>query len=125
MCLKKNDFKKLTHFQDTILKKKTPQLRAEFYGAINYLVGENVALTYFNTQMKSKTGELYINDSYDKAAFDIVNGWVHSPKHFANMITPDYQITGLALSVDSAKKIVYAVQTFAKVLWKMLPPCGQ
>jgi hypothetical protein len=48
----------------------------------------------------------------------MVKGWVNSPGHYKNIITPEYQITGLAISRHPASGNIIAVQKFAKVLWK-------
>ncbi len=110
--------KMLGHFQEENPQKKNPQLRAEFYGAVNYQVGENVEVTSVNVPMKNKRGREYTNNTYELLAFDFVDGWVHSPHHYANIITPDYQITGVAVSINPETNEVYAAQVFAKVNFK-------
>jgi uncharacterized protein YkwD len=96
--------KDISHFQRNHLK-KTPQNRADFYGAQHYLVGENV-LSY------------PIENTYISTAQNMVRGWVNSPGHFKNIITPEYQITGLAVARHPASGNYIAVQKFAKVLWR-------
>jgi uncharacterized protein YkwD len=113
-----NGKKILSHFQNENITKKTPQLRADYYGAVDYSVGENVALTYTNSPVKNKQGKIHINDTYEKTAFDFVDMWVHSPGHYANIITPGYQITGVAVSIDYNTNEVRAVQNFALVKWE-------
>ena len=111
-------FKRLSHFEANVPEKHSPQLRVEFHGVKNYLVGENVAKTSFHKAMKNKSGRKYTNRTYGQLAFDFVDAWVKSPGHFANIIKADYQVTGLAVDIDYDKKTVYAVQKFARVLWK-------
>lgn len=106
---------RLSHTQNEHPDTRTPQLRAEHFGATNYQVGENVAYSYYNKRVEDKSGKVTLLDSYKAVAKSIVIGWVNSPGHYKNMITPDYQITGLAISIDPHKQRVYAVQKFAFV----------
>lgn len=96
--------KTISHYQKDKVK-HTPQNRADFYGAKHYLVGENV-LSY------------PLENTYIATARKMVLGWVNSPGHFKNIITPEYQITGLAIARHPASGNIIAVQKFAKVLWK-------
>ena len=104
---------RLTHFRQEIKHKGTPQKRAEFYGANGYSVGENVAQVsaHIGSNDRSEKQE----NSYGAVASALVEGWVNSPGHFKNIITKDYQITGVAIAVDTSKNNVYACQKFAKV----------
>lgn len=113
-----NENKKFSHYEKTRLTHKTPQLRAEFHGAVNYLVGENIVKSYVNKTLQNKKGKKYINETYDQLANDFIDSWVHSPPHFANIISPDYEVTGLAIALNKERNLVYAVQKFAKVQFK-------
>ncbi|MCX6183302.1 MAG: CAP domain-containing protein [Bacteroidetes bacterium] len=98
---------------------KNPQIRAEYYGASkNYQVGENIIKSFYGLAIKDKSNHLTVNNTYKQLANALVQGWIHSKGHFANMITPAYQVTGLAVHIDEKTKAVYAVQKFAKVLGK-------
>jgi len=108
---------KLTH-DESSAKTKTPQLRAEFYGAKNYLVGENVILSSYNVDIKNKKGKTLPTNTYGELAYSLVDGWVNSPGHFKNIITPDYNITGLSITVDKKNNVVYSCQKFAKKLYQ-------
>ena len=108
-------FRRLTHNENDSTNFKTPQLRAEAYGAINYLVGENVLYSTYNSIIKGKTGKKFDTHTYEELAKAMVNSWVNSPGHFKNMITPEYQITGVSLSIDPKTKRVYCCQKFAQV----------
>ena len=44
--------------------------------------------------------------------------WVHSPRHFANIINKDYTLTAIAISFDEKTNKVYAVQNFAWIFLK-------
>jgi uncharacterized protein YkwD/prefoldin subunit 5 len=45
-------------------------------------------------------------------ANDIVQGWINSPGHNENMLTPHFTKEGLGVSIDSEYEMVYAVQNF-------------
>lgn len=106
--------KRIGHYE-TNKRTKTPQLRAEYYGAKGYSVGENVLTTYYNVTVKMKKGKKIKTSTYDKLSDAIVLGWKNSPGHFKNIITSSYQITGVSIEIDAAKKSVYACQKFARV----------
>lgn len=109
---------KISH-NESSRKYKDPQARAEAYGAVNYLVGENVQVIPYNVLVKEKaTKQVKTYDTYEKLARAFVIGWVNSKGHYKNMISPDYQITGVSVAVDSKSNEVYSTQKFAAVLWK-------
>jgi len=110
--------KRLTHNETDSDITRTPQLRAEYYGAKNYSVGENVLYVPFNTEVESKKGKTFDTHTYQGIADAMVDSWVNSPGHFKNMITPDYQITGVSVSLDVENGRIYACQKFAKVEFK-------
>jgi uncharacterized protein YkwD len=109
---------KLSHTEAENPITETPQKRVEYFGAVNYLVGENIALTYISIPTKDKKGNVHTNQTYDQTATDLVTMWVHSPGHFKNIITPEYNSTGLAVWLDPKTNAVYAVQKFADVRFK-------
>lgn len=112
--LKKED---LTHFQHS-RKKKTLKDRLDFYNASFTSAGENLARefilvpTYSSGEKNKKT---VIIHTYEQAAYQMVNGWVHSPGHYANIITAAFKITGVAVSFDPARKQLNGAQVFADV----------
>lgn len=108
----------LSHFEPGFEKTETPQLRVNYYGAKNYGVGENVLKTSYNAVIQSKSKKEYRTFTYSELAHSIVNGWVNSPGHFKNIITPEYQLTGVSVAVDAEKNLVYACQKFARVLYQ-------
>ena len=114
--------RKLTHNENGTPNLKTPQDRVNSFGGKNYLAGENVIKSFYNRPMKDKKGNEYINYTYNDLANDLVKGWINSPGHYANIINPEYEITGLSLSVNYEKKQVYATQKFAKVNFKYVHP---
>ena len=109
---------RLTHTESDSIQTKTPQLRAEYFGAKNYRVGENVLYTLYNSTVKNKKGQKFKTDTYQGIADAMVDSWVNSPGHFKNIITKEYQITGLSVSIDEAKGRIYACQKFAIVDFK-------
>ncbi|MEZ4722568.1 MAG: CAP domain-containing protein [Flavobacteriales bacterium] len=111
-------YKRLTHDELESEECRTPQLRAEHYGAKNYQVGENALKTSFNVQVKSKKGKLFDGTTYGGLATSIVDGWVNSPGHFRNIITPGFNITGVTVAMTDDGKMLYACQKFALVAYR-------
>lgn len=109
---------RLTHKEVDSILTKTPQLRAEYFGAENYHVGENVLYVPYNSKVRNKKGKKFDTHTYQGIADAMVDSWVNSPGHFKNIITKDYQITGLSVSVDPKKGRIYACQKLAKVDFK-------
>jgi len=113
--------KRLTHYEEDTEDMRTPQDRVNTFGAPQYLVGENVLQTMANARVKEKVkkglfGEkeiIFKTGTYGGLSDNIVYGWVHSPGHFKNITTPEYQITGVAVDIIDGR--VYACQKFAQV----------
>jgi len=108
----------LTHIESNTTEMKSPQDRANYFGAVNYGVGENVLMTPINTQIKNKKNRFFNVKNINELATSIVEGWVNSPGHFKNIITPSYNITGVSVTLDFQNQILYACQKFAKVNYK-------
>ena len=106
--------KKLSHYQDKITNKYTPQLRAEFYGAKNYQVGENIVQITLNSNVYIKRDTIEIS-TYQKAARAMRLLWVNSPGHYANITTIDYDITGLSIHYNPTTNELRCVQKFAAI----------
>jgi len=101
---------KVGHFQPENPVLETPQLRVDYYGGKNLYAGENVLMTTIRANydvfgQKAST--------YQQLAQALAAGWVSSPGHFQNMITPNYSITAVAISYDYEKQALHAVQVFA------------
>ncbi|MBI34971.1 MAG: hypothetical protein CMP67_06365 [Flavobacteriales bacterium] len=111
------DIKRLSHTENSD-SMKTPQNRAEYFGAVNYSVGENILFIPYGVFIKPKKGKPYKIETYQDAADAMVQGWVNSPKHYQNIITPNFEITGVSISIDYSKNRIYAVQKFAEVFFK-------
>ncbi len=110
--------KDLNHNETDRPKTLTPQKRAEYFGAVNYLVGENIAFTLVNAPTFSKKVKKHVNTTYRQVAQDLAIMWVNSPGHYKNMIYPDYNATGVAVWSDPKLNRIYAVQKFANILFK-------
>lgn len=106
----------LTHYEKDISVKETPAQRVKFHGGSNFSgLGENILFTYGFIPIKKKDGGIEVNSTYDQLAFDMVDSWVHSPPHYKNLITPTYQLTGVAVSYDFENDKFYAVQLFGMI----------
>lgn len=105
--------KELTHEEEDSLLTRTPQDRVNYFGAKNYWVGENILYTPYNKLVRGKGGLTFDTHTYQGLADAMVSAWVHSPGHFKNIITPEYQLTGLSVSIDTASGRAYACQKFA------------
>lgn len=108
-----NRNRKFSHYEREVANRETPQERVMFFGGETYQVGENIIKSYVGKLIEPKKGRKYINESYEDLANDFVEGWVNSPGHYKNIITKDYQLTGVAVSINEKKSLVYAVQKFA------------
>lgn len=109
--------KALSHDEPEYPLYKNPQQRALTFGApSSYYVGENIVFTPFNANVRVKDKHFQTN-SYTEIARSMVYAWVNSKGHFKNIVSPDYQVTGLAISVDPVLNRIYAVQKFAYVLY--------
>lgn len=106
-----NEKRKFSHMQNKA-KTKTPQKRVEYVGGDGSFVGENIAYTLFNIELKNKRGKLYINQTYEAIANDLVQMWRYSKGHYKNIMTKDYKTTGIALAIDFESNKIYAVQVF-------------
>ncbi len=94
----------LTHFQLTYTK-ETPSDRVYYYKGNRTYVGENVA------QINAKLNRIRVLD-IEQAANDFYHAWFSSPKHYENMIHPDYTKMGLG-TWKTAKNKMYGAQVFS------------
>lgn len=109
---------RISHYEPDSVLTKTPQDRGDYFGAFNYGIGENVMYTGYNGIATGKKGKEFDTRTYDGLAAHIVNSWVNSPGHYQNIITEDYEVTGVSVAIDTARKRVYACQKFAEVYFK-------
>ena len=110
--------RKTTHYQYENPSLKSPEDRVLKSGGKNYVVAENVAKTYAHKLMKNGKKSLNLDHTYQEVANRFVINWVNSPQHYANIIDPRFEVTGIAVEEDSARKEIKAVQLFAEVQFK-------
>ncbi|MBN2212937.1 MAG: CAP domain-containing protein [Bacteroidales bacterium] len=112
------DFEEIMHFQSDS-SKKTPQERVEYYGAKGYIAGENIVKIFLHTPFSYRVGVSKPNtmavSTYQEAAQFVVNAWVNSAEHFINILSKDYDVTGVAAIVNEDEKSLICVQVFAEV----------
>ncbi len=109
--------KKLSHNQQNS-KKRTPMKRAKYYGAVNYVIGENIVSSPFHypIQYKFKTVSLAHNtQTYKQVAYDMMIAWIHSPGHYENIKTKKFSATGVAVAFKPDTYEFIAVQVFGIV----------
>ncbi len=104
---------KLSHTQSGKSDLKDPQRRAAYFGAQNYLVGENVMWTDYNMRITSNKGKRFDGANPEDLANAIVAIWKESPDHYKNLMDKRYTLSGIAIVFDREKKRVYACQVFA------------
>lgn len=109
-----NQNRLLSHYENKKPNKYTPQLRAEFFGAKNYGVGENLVQISLHSSFQIK-GEVIRTDTYLEAAKAMRLLWVNSPGHYANIITSDYDITGVSIIYNENLNELRCVQKFARI----------
>jgi hypothetical protein len=98
------------HEEPGNLNTLTPQKRAEYYGAKNYNVGENIIKVHYRKSYKP-----FNTFEYEGIADAIVDGWVDSKGHFENMIRCAYQVTGVSVQLNLDSNLIYACQKFASI----------
>ncbi|MBS1634971.1 MAG: hypothetical protein JST26_03545 [Bacteroidetes bacterium] len=109
----------LSHFENGA-KYKTPQKRAETFGAVNYFVGENVAVCTPYKKFYIKTPDLNVYYSYGELAAKIVKGWTKSRAQLKNITKKECQITGVSIAYDKATRRIYVTQKIAEVKSKFV-----
>lgn len=111
-----NDRDQLTHYENDIPEKQTPSLRVKFHGGDEFIgVGENVLFDFAFQPVNTKGVGTHTNSTYDQLAYDMVNMWVHSPPHYQNIITPTYQLTGVAITYNEKTDKFYSAQVFGTI----------
>ncbi|MFN8712960.1 MAG: CAP domain-containing protein [Bacteroidota bacterium] len=108
---------KLTHNEQGIPNRYAPSDRVDYCGGTGFSsVGENCLYTYALVPLKDKNSKLgnaaHINSTYGQLANDMVNSWVNSPGHYQNIITPEYEFTGVAVTYNLKTGKYYATQVF-------------
>ena len=108
--------KKLTHYQKENKALKDPQLRVEFFGALDIQTGENILMFPFGVSVKQGNGKLITPVTYQNYAEALVNVWMESKPHKANILTNDFNFSAIAISLSKNGDTIYAVQVFGDPL---------
>lgn len=98
--------KRLNHFQPNKIM-ANPARRVFFYEGNHSTVGENCAFV-----------PLLDNATYETLAEQFYQGWLNSPPHYKNMITPDYALSGVrfkADTIDGGKIRLFGTHVFGGV----------
>ncbi|NHN59579.1 CAP domain-containing protein [Halorussus sp. JP-T4] len=75
-----------------------------------YTGGENIAYTYYDTDVRTDDGTIH-HDNADELAAGIVSQWMNSEGHRENILTAGWNKEGIGLYITSEGK-VYATQNF-------------
>lgn len=75
-----------------------------------YTGGENIAYTYYDTDVRTDSGTVH-HDNADELAAGIVSQWMNSRGHRENILTEAWNNEGIGVHVTSEGK-VYATQNF-------------
>ena len=94
----------LNHFEMKADSLYSPADRVIASGGEGYLVGENVAYIDFASNTDS---EWIVNT--------IVETWIHSKGHFANILSSEYDVTGVSIKTEENSSKIYITQVFANV----------
>ena len=104
----------LAHEQRDIPERETPHDRINYYGGNYSRTGENIAFTHIYLPVESgrSTGESNIIDDYKSLASSFVEGWKNSPGHYRNIVTSEFNITGVTVSYNPLTQKIFGVQKF-------------
>lgn len=81
-------------------------------GHIIHMGAENIALNYLYDSVTTIDGESYYDwNSQDKIAETTVQGWMRSPGHRKNILTPYFRKEGIGVAISPDDK-VYITQNF-------------
>lgn len=99
--------KMLTHNQGNF-KFANPLKRVRHFKGYEFdLVGENV-LQSIEVKLPLRKNRLV------PIALEMFNAWKNSPGHYANMVNPEYEFTGIDFALGQKENVIYATQVFAK-----------
>ncbi len=96
-------YNRLSHRESTS-KSRTPSLRVKKFSAEFELVGENIL--FIETKKKKLKNELI-----EEIAESMFTMWKESPDHYANMIHPQYKLSGFGFARSKSGKL-FATQVF-------------
>jgi hypothetical protein len=104
-------------------KKANPMSRAQYYGAMYPMIGENVVRIFaFDRMTDNRNSKKYVTvQTYGEAAVQMAEGWVHSPPHYKNMLTPEFDITGVSVRFNAKDNTLTGVQVFGQAPENYVP----
>ena len=113
------DYDDITHYQEKNPAKRSPQDRANFFGAKGYRVGENIVKLYVDIPFLYSMGAIQMKNvmirTYEETAKFIVQAWIHSAEHYINILSPLYNVTGIFAVFNEDDRSLICVQVFAAV----------
>ncbi len=104
------------HLQEENPAMRTPQQRILHFGGDYDITAENVIQSFLFIPVGSfhRGRQITKLEDYDEAAKELAEGWRNSPGHYHNIILPEVNVTGIAVSYDPYSHQVFAVQTFGR-----------
>ncbi|WP_224999572.1 CAP domain-containing protein [Cesiribacter sp. SM1] len=103
----------LSHFQEKG-KRHNPQDRVLYYGGKGYYAGENVAEHPVQVLLHKIKGQRFDKvTTYEQSAELFVLQWATSKPHMENLMRDNFDLTGVAVSMDKKSGRIYAVQVFS------------
>lgn len=102
-------------------------IRNSYYAHVNPVTGENPgdAITQANYQFRTYAENIAMGNFQSNR--HIVDGWINSPGHRANIVNPDIREIGVAIVKDNTTplgrpSVYYGVQLFASPMPDCSPP---
>lgn len=103
----------LSHFQEKG-KRYDPQDRVIYFGGKGYYAGENAAEHPVLVLLNKIKGQRFDRvTTYEQSAELFVLQWATSKPHMENLMRKEYDLTGLAVSLNKKSGRIYAVQVFS------------
>ena len=102
------------HIQEEHPQMRTPRKRILHFGNYYQITAENVIQSYLFIPVLSSFRGKYLTEltDYHAVAAELAEGWRNSPGHYHNIVLPELNVTGMAVSYDNFTHEVFAVQTF-------------
>ena len=104
---------KLSH-KEKNRKYSSPAKRVKQFGGEFKAVAENVAFVSAGPTKITGNKKEFTYNTYNEVAKTFVRNWIKSPGHYKNISDPEMNKTGVAVSYDPKKNLVYAVQVFSE-----------
>ena len=103
---------KLTHYQKENKSLKDPQLRAEYFGAHDLQIGENILMFPLGVSVQMHDKKQVNPKTYQDYAAVLAKVWMNSKPHRANILTNDFKLTAVAIVFSQNNDTLFAVQLF-------------